>query len=260
MNCPGAAARRTSMAGVAASPTRSVCSIITTASAPRGTTPPVAIVVAEPGTTASAGAWPQTITSALRRSRRGAVSLAPAVSAARTAKPSTLARSNGGTSIGAVTSCASTRPSAAASVDRLRRQAAQDRDGAQSARAPLRPTRLRGTAPAAPRGGSRRTDRMRDRLAAFRSARSWPGSYHDLGTGRISFAVGRHHDPSVGLRDRGQRPIARGYGLGLAVAAAHRHDLGEPNGDATLRASTTVVAGALVRHVRTAAPACGGRA
>ena len=39
---------------------RSVCSIITTASAPRGTTPPVAIAVAVPGATASVGAWPQT--------------------------------------------------------------------------------------------------------------------------------------------------------------------------------------------------------
>ena len=38
------------------SSTSSVCSIITTASAPRGTTPPVAIVVAVPGMTASAGA------------------------------------------------------------------------------------------------------------------------------------------------------------------------------------------------------------
>ena len=87
---------------------------MTTASAPRGSTPPVAIVVAEPGVTSSAGACPQTITSPLRRKRRGALSLAPAVSAERNANPSTLARSNGGTSIGARTSRASTRPSAAA--------------------------------------------------------------------------------------------------------------------------------------------------
>ena len=43
----------------------SVCSIITTASAPRGTTPPVAMVVAVPGFTSIFGAWPQAITSAL---------------------------------------------------------------------------------------------------------------------------------------------------------------------------------------------------
>ena len=51
MNWPGATARRTSIAGGVASSTSSVCSIITTASAPRGTTPPVAIVVAVPGAT-----------------------------------------------------------------------------------------------------------------------------------------------------------------------------------------------------------------
>ena len=50
-NCPGAAARRTSIAGAPVSSTSSVCSIITTASAPRGTTPPVAMVVAVPGVT-----------------------------------------------------------------------------------------------------------------------------------------------------------------------------------------------------------------
>jgi hypothetical protein len=41
----------------------SVCSIITTASAPRGTTPPVAMVVAVPGHNSILGAWPQAITS-----------------------------------------------------------------------------------------------------------------------------------------------------------------------------------------------------
>ena len=95
----------------------SVCSIITTASAPRGMTPPVAIAVAVPGVTSSAGATPQAITSALSASRFGAPSLAPAVSAARTAKPSTLERSNGGASTGAITSAASTR------VERTRRAA-----------------------------------------------------------------------------------------------------------------------------------------
>ena len=96
-----------------------MCSIITTASAPRGTTPPVAIVVAVPGATSSVGAWPQAITSALSVSCFGAPSLAPTVSAARSAKPSTLARSNGGTSSGAITSCASTRPSACGERDAL---------------------------------------------------------------------------------------------------------------------------------------------
>ena len=96
----------------------SVCSIITTASAPRGSMPPVAMQVAVPGVTSTLGAWPQAITSALSTICFGAPSAAPAESAARSAKPSTLARSNGGTSIGAARSFASTRPSAAASETR----------------------------------------------------------------------------------------------------------------------------------------------
>ena len=72
MNWPGATVRRRSMAGAPSPSSNSVCSIMTTASAPRGTMPPVAIVVAEPGDTSSAGAWPQTITSALSGRRRGA--------------------------------------------------------------------------------------------------------------------------------------------------------------------------------------------
>ena len=114
MNCPGVAARRSSIAGMLS--ISSVCSIITTASAPRGTTPPVAMVVAVPGFTSTRGAWPQAITSGLSAICFGAPSAAPAVSAARSAKPSTLARSNGGTSIGAARSAASTRLSAAASA------------------------------------------------------------------------------------------------------------------------------------------------
>ena len=87
----------------------SVCSIITTASAPRGMTPPVAIAVAVPGSTSTAGAYAAGDHLGIEPSRRGALSLAPAVSAARTAKPSTLERSNGGASTGAITSAASTR-------------------------------------------------------------------------------------------------------------------------------------------------------
>ena len=115
MNCPLAAARRRSMAGLISSSINSVCSIITTASAPRGMTPPVAIAVAVPGLTSTDGAVPQAITSALSVNRRGALPLARMVSTARTAKPSTLERSNGGASTGAIMSAASTRPRIAAS-------------------------------------------------------------------------------------------------------------------------------------------------
>ena len=62
-NCPGAGARRNQ---IAPSPsTGSVCSIMTTASAPRGIGPPVAIGVAVPFSTRSLGATPQAMTSSL---------------------------------------------------------------------------------------------------------------------------------------------------------------------------------------------------
>jgi hypothetical protein len=92
-----------------------VCSTITTASAPRGTGPPVAIGVAVPDNTGRVGAVPQAITSSFSITRTGEASPADARSAERTAKPSTLERSNGGTSIGATTSSASAQPSASAS-------------------------------------------------------------------------------------------------------------------------------------------------
>ena len=55
MSWPLAAARRSAMTGAASASISSVCSIITTASAPRGMTPPVAIAVAVPGVTSMAG-------------------------------------------------------------------------------------------------------------------------------------------------------------------------------------------------------------
>ena len=87
-------------------------STITTASAPRGTGPPVAIAVAVPVFTGSAGATPHAITSSFSGRRTGTPSVAEATSAERTANPSTLERSNGGTSIGATTSSTNVRPSA----------------------------------------------------------------------------------------------------------------------------------------------------
>ena len=115
MNWPGVAARRTSIAVPSGVATASVCSIITTASAPRGIGPPVAIGVAVPPATARRGATPQAITSGLRASVAGALAPTLARSAARTAKPSTLERSKGGTSSGAAMSSETTRPSASAS-------------------------------------------------------------------------------------------------------------------------------------------------
>ena len=88
---------------------------MTTASAPRGSGPPVAMEVAVPDTIGRVGAVPQAMISSFSLTRTGLASPAEAISAERTAKPSTLERSNGGTSIGATTSCASARPSASAS-------------------------------------------------------------------------------------------------------------------------------------------------
>ena len=110
-----APARRRGGSRSRASPAGSVCSTMTMASAPRGTGPPVAIDVAVPDSTGRVGAVPQAITSSFSTRRTGAASLAEARSAERTAKPSTLERSNGGTSIGATTSAASAQPSASAS-------------------------------------------------------------------------------------------------------------------------------------------------
>ena len=102
---------------------------MTMASAPRGTGPPVAIEVAVPDSTGRAGAMPQAITSSLSISRTGVASPADARSAERTAKPSTLERSNGGTSIGATTSSASAQPSASASAPSLARNRARKQRG-----------------------------------------------------------------------------------------------------------------------------------
>ncbi len=38
--------------------------------------------------------------------------------------------------------------------------------------------------------------------------RSWPGSYHDRGSGRMTFTIGRHQDPAISLGDRLQRQVA----------------------------------------------------
>ena len=57
ISCPGTAGRTTRMAPVASS--KSVCSTISTASAPRGIMPPVAITVAVPGTNGQAGRHPR---------------------------------------------------------------------------------------------------------------------------------------------------------------------------------------------------------
>ena len=109
-DCPGGTGRRTSTSNSAPRSSVSVSSIMTMASAPRGSIPPVAMIVAVPSATVSRGSTPGVNISELRRSTRGCSLVAPAVSAARTAKPSMLDRSNPGTSMPATTSRERTRP------------------------------------------------------------------------------------------------------------------------------------------------------
>ena len=258
MNWPGAAARRTSMARGARRPARCARSSPPRRrrAGPRRRWRSWWPCRARPRAPARC---PQTITSPLSRRRRGAPSLAPAVSAARSAKPSTLARSNGGTSTGAAMSCASTRPSDSASATLSPGSGDRSMCRTKRARASSAETTSRNC-----------SWRAAWRMAASRSVgigvsleacRSWQRSYHDLGAGRISFAFGRHQDPAVGLRQRRERQIARGYGLGRADRrSAPAPPRPGPRSTTILRASVAMVAGIGLGSRRKAAPACGGRA
>src|SRR5712664_248096 len=102
MFCPACAAR----SNRTTSPSRCVCSIITTASAPGGIAAPVMICTQVPAASGSLTASPALISPTH-------FSLAPgATSFARTAYPSRVDRSNGGYSRSVFTSSASTNPSA----------------------------------------------------------------------------------------------------------------------------------------------------
>ena len=181
----------------------SVCSIITTASAPRGITPPVAIAVAVPGATLELRRMAAGDHLGVEREQPSALASLGAHSIGR-AHARSRRHWSGRTAAhrpAATTSCASTRPSASASGNVLGRQAASDRDAARSARAPPRPKRLRGIAPGArPRARARSARRL---PAGLRSAwSSWPRPYLNGRAGGISLAVGRHQDPAVRPRQR----------------------------------------------------------
>ena len=109
---PGATGRMTSIVpGIASC----VYSTMTTASAPSGIMPPVGIAIAPPGGPRDRGARPIS-TAPMTSSGLGSPSEAPYVSAARTAKPSTVERAKPGRSCGATTGSAGTRPWASASA------------------------------------------------------------------------------------------------------------------------------------------------
>ena len=185
---------------------------------------------------------PQATTSALRLSRRGAPSLAPAMSAARTAKPSTLERSNGGASTGAMTLAASTRASASASGTDFPSSGERSIPAAKRRRASAADNHFEELLLP---GGA--THRLNDRRAVpvGRGPR-WRveiciGCFisrihgHDpTATGvpaAKSFAVGRNDDPSVAPRQRLRCQIAGRQRLRHAAAAGdgiefHNSDCG----------------------------------
>jgi hypothetical protein len=116
------------------------------------------------------GGTPQASTSPFSRSRRGLASLAPRVSAALTAKPSTFERSKGGVSMGAQCRLRA-RDRAKRRAKRSPCRAASDRDGARNGCALPRARQLRETAPGARRrarlrAGARRHDKFLRAVAA----------------------------------------------------------------------------------------------
>ena len=194
MNCPGAAARRRSIAG-APSSISSVCSIITTASAPRGITPPVAIAVAVPGVTVE-----------LRRMAAG-----EHLGIEREAARRRVARAGGvggaqreAVDIGAVERrhvdrrrdvVRSARGRARRRAQRSRRRAATDRDASRTAPWLPPPRRLRGTAPAARPRAPHRAARSPSRR--WRSFMGTPASQAGCLPRKPSLSGGTSTQPSA---------------------------------------------------------------
>ena len=187
-----------------------------------------------------------------REAAAARASVAPTASAARTAKPSTLARSNGGTSIGADDVMREHAAERRGKRDGLGRRAARDRGAARSARAPPRRRPLRGTAPAARRGGWRRSDPARLAPGAIARAHGHGLITTSLCAGYPSLSAARN--PAIGLRQRRQRHIARGYGGGKGPRSAPARAPRAPL-EVTLCVSLAV-AWAAARERRPAAPAC----
>ncbi len=208
---PGATGRRSSIqrppSGEGA--VGSVCSIIVTASAPRGSMPPVAISVAVPDGTGRTGTTPGVTISSLRRRRHGLASEARAVSSACRAKPSTLARSKPGTSTAATTSSASTRPSASPRTTRSRSRGRTSTWACSRACASSTSITSRNCCWRAARASTSRN------LSLFAMAVAEEVNL-DLGAGRVTLQGGRNDDEP-------ERP--RGHGQGRRVGRCQRHHL-----------------------------------
>ena len=227
----------------AASSISSVCSIITTASAPRGITPPVAIVVAVPGATSSAGGWPQAITSRVetqparracrwrRRCRRRAARSRRHWRGRTAARRS--ARRCRAPARGRARAASATR------LGRQRRQIEMPRE----ARARLlgRDDFEELLLPRGAADGGEQIAARRD--VGVRACRHGQGLTTTSRAGRIALAVGRHQNPAVGLRQRRQRQIARALSVRAAPSRSAPGPLRRGRAcEATLRVSVAATA------------------
>ncbi len=189
---------------------------------------------------ACVGAVPQAMTSSFSLSRTGLASPAEARSAERTAKPSTLERSNGGTSIGATTSCASATAERIRQRPRFARQRRAETARPRTAPAPPRATGWSGTGPDPCCHGFSATGALvmsepinpisvPQHIGIDRRARS------------IALGPARHRQPCVGAGDRLEREVAdrqrQPAALALVAAARFRRC---PTLEAILRASGSV--------------------
>src|SRR6476646_3356297 len=177
------------------------------------------------------------MTSLLSVSVFGLPSLAPQVSAARTAKPSTLERSNGGASTAATTSPASTRVRTSASATDSAGSGARSRCRTKRARASSADTTSRNCSWRA----AARTRAIRPLSAADRCFRdsltlqhSWPWSYLNRCARGITLTVGRYQYPAIRAREGGKGQIFRRERLRFAGIPPYRYDFRQTHGGTDL--------------------------
>ena len=188
------------------------------------------------------------MTSLLSVSVFGLSSLAPPVSVARTAKPSTLERST-----------AAHRPR-----KRRHRQARgyehllalldsagsgrRSRCRSKRARASL-PTQLQGIAPGARPTHARDRDRCLHPMVVFRNSltlqHSWPRSYLNRCARGITLTIGRHQYPAVRARERGKGQFCVASGSASPAFRRTGTTSARPTVELTLRASGIVSVGSL---------------
>src|SRR5262249_7583871 len=175
------------------------------------------------------------MTSRLSVSRFGVRGPAPSVSAARRAKPSTLERSKGGVSIGAMTWAAITRDSAAVSgadspASGARSTCASKRRRASAAETTSRNCSCRAARRIASTIALLVVLGLASGLIAAAKANSRPWVNGDIAAGGKAFAGGRNENPAVAAGERGQGQISGPERLRHPTAAANRDHLGHAYG------------------------------